>query len=168
MASTKRQQDNREYYLKNKDSIKTKSSLYYLENKEKVLRRLTKKHKENPELMRERVKNYYQNNPEYRKSRKKDSRRWVERNPEKRRIYTRNSHIRAYGISPERYKEMLKEQGNRCAICKMENKRVMAIDHDHKTGKVRGFLCDPCNLSLGHIEKQDFLEKAIKYITKYK
>jgi hypothetical protein len=64
---------------------------------------------------------------------------------------------------------MLKKQGQRCAICGAKAKRrAMNIDHDHITGKVRGLLCDSCNMSLGHIEKKDFLEKALKYLTQYK
>lgn len=168
MASIKRQLNNRQYYLKNKDRIKAKSAQYYVENKDKVLERLAEQHKVNPEIMRKRVRDYYNSNPEYRNKTKKYSKKWVKNNPEQRKKYTRNSRIRAYGISPERYKEMLEAQGNRCDICRKENKRAMAIDHDHKTGRVRGLLCDSCNLSLGHIEIDGFLEKALEYIAKYK
>lgn len=142
-----------------------------MQNREKVIERVAKKYKENPDISRERARKYYQENrtnPQFLENKKRDMRRWIDRNPEKRRIYTRNSKIRAYGISPERYHEMLKEQGNCCAICEQPSKRAMSIDHDHKTGKVRGLLCDPCNLSLGHIEKDGFLEKALKYIARYK
>lgn len=166
MAS-KRQKQNREYYLKNKDSIKAKSSQYYVENKDKVLKRIAEKHRANPEIMRKRVRDYYHSNPEYKKKSQDYSKKWVRKNPEQRKKYMRNSRIRAYGISPERYREMLEEQSNRCAICEQENKRAMAIDHDHKTGRVRALLCDSCNLSLGHIEREGFLDKALKYIAKY-
>lgn len=64
---------------------------------------------------------------------------------------------------------MLEEQGNRCAICnEASTKRAMSIDHDHKTGKVRGLLCDSCNLSLGHLEREMFVEKAMRYLALYK
>jgi len=168
MASKKRQQNNRNYYLKNKDKIKAKAAQYYATNKEKVLKRIAEKHKENPEVMRKRVNDYYHGNPEYKEKSKEYSRTWVGKNPDKRKTHTRNSRIRAYGISPERYQEMLEAQGNRCAICVKENNRAMVIDHDHTTGAVRGLLCDGCNLSLGHIEREGFLEIALKYIAKYK
>lgn len=168
MASIKRQEKNRQYYLKNKDRIKAKSALYYVTNREVCLERMAERHKANPEIMRKRVRDYYHNNPEYKKKTQGYSKKWVKNNPDQRKVYTRNSRIRAYGISPERYREMLEEQGNRCAICRGENKRLMAIDHDHKTGKVRGLLCDSCNLSLGHIEIDGFLEKALKYIAQYR
>jgi len=156
----------RNYYLKNKDRIKAKSALYYVDNKPKVLERLRIKHKANPFPQRESAKKYLKENPD---KRDKYQLTWKERHPEKRKLYTRNSRIRAYGISPETYYQMLEAQGKRCAICKAESlKRAMNIDHDHKSGKVRGLLCDGCNLSLGHIERKDFLEKALKYLAQYK
>jgi hypothetical protein len=154
------------YYLQNKERIKAKSALYYLNNKPKVLERQHRKHKENPMPHNEYAKRYHQEHPEVAK---KSQKTWKERHPEKRKLYTRNSRIRAYGISPETYYEMLEKQGKRCAICKAESlKRAMNIDHDHTTGKVRGLLCDGCNLSLGHIERKDFMEKALKYLAQYK
>ena len=62
---------------------------------------------------------------------------------------------RVFGITPEDYDSMLLKQKNVCAICKLPNhwnrrdKSRLAIDHDHKTGLVRGLLCHPCNQSLG-------------------
>lgn len=110
------------------------------------------------------------NTPEqHKESLKVNQKTWKERHPEKRKLYTRNSRIRAYGIEPETYYEMLKQQGNRCAICEeISTKRAMSIDHDHKSGKIRGLLCDSCNLSLGHLEREIFVEKALKYLAKYK
>lgn len=154
------------YYVKNREKIKEKSSLYYLENKSKVLKRLKEKHKQNPLPKREYVKKYSMNNPD---KPKKYQKTWKEKHPEKRKLYNRNSKIRAYGISPETYYEMLEQQGHKCDICKAKvTRRAMNIDHDHKTGKVRGLLCDGCNLSLGHLERKDFVNKALKYLAKYK
>lgn len=53
-----------------------------------------------------------------------------------------------YGMTPEDYKDRLVEQRFSCAVCKVEQsrlKRKLVVDHDHKTGKVRGLLCNPCN-----------------------
>lgn len=154
-----------EYYLKNKDIIKAKSAKYYKENKDKVLKRMVEKHKLNPFPARKRAKEFANKNTE---KIKKYQKSWKERHPEKRKLYTRNSRIRAYGIEPNVYYEMLEQQGQCCAICKAKSTyRAMNIDHDHKTGKVRGLLCDGCNLSLGHIERKDFIEKAKAYLAKY-
>lgn len=51
-----------------------------------------------------------------------------------------------YGITEAVYKTMLDLYGRRCWICKMlPKKSVLNVDHDHKTGQVRGLLCFFCN-----------------------
>ena len=156
----------KEYYAKNKERIKEKSAKYYVDNKLKILKRLVETHKLNPFPARKRAKKFAQNNPERVKIYQKT---WKERHPEKRKLYTRNSRIRAYGIEPEEYYKLLEQQGNECAICKAKStRRAMNIDHNHTTGKVRGLLCDGCNMSLGHIERKEWVEKANKYLSQYK
>lgn len=75
-----------------------------------------------------------------------------------------------YGISRDEYEAMLKSQNYRCAICGKtveQNGREFVVDHNHKTGLVRGLLCTACNTSLGVMEKSDILEKAVAYLRKY-
>lgn len=84
---------------------------------------------------------------------------------------------RLYGITPEDYFRMLDEQQHTCAICGIHQsdlkstaagRDVFRIDHCHSTGKVRGLLCDSCNVSLGHMkENVDFLKNMIDYIIKH-
>lgn len=51
-----------------------------------------------------------------------------------------------------------------CAICN-ERTSVMEIDHDHKTGKVRGILCRQHNIGLGFFtDSKELLESAIQYL----
>lgn len=53
-----------------------------------------------------------------------------------------------YGITLEQYKLLLKQQDNRCAICgkhQIDEKRFFSVDHNHKTGKIRGIICNFCN-----------------------
>tara|TARA_R110000737_G_C14225854_1_gene421850 strand:+ start:89 stop:487 length:399 start_codon:yes stop_codon:yes gene_type:complete len=73
-----------------------------------------------------------------------------------------------YGITIEEMRNMLKASTN-CAICDIKftsNRKV--IDHCHNTGKIRDILCDPCNTTLGHLEKQDGIrEKFNNYIIKH-
>ena len=61
-------------------------------------------------------------------------------------------------------------QDGRCAICERdvcEIPRGLYIDHDHKTGKVRGLLCDRCNMSLGGFKDNVIiLQNAINYLIK--
>lgn len=62
---------------------------------------------------------------------------------------------------------MLEHQGGRCAICLSEPKTTpYAVDHDHKTGAIRGILCMWCNHKLlgGAREKIVLLERAIMYL----
>ena len=63
----------------------------------------------------------------------------------------RISRIRMYGIDVPDYERILEEQGGGCYICgkQPEPKRALDIDHDHKTGKVRGLLCSNHNRGLG-------------------
>ena len=62
------------------------------------------------------------------------------------------------------YWKLLNNQKNKCAMCKKpENPSVrFAIDHDHKTGKIRGLLCSGCNRSLGWFENNK--DSVLKYI----
>lgn len=69
-----------------------------------------------------------------------------------------------YGISVEQYKAMLATQSNKCKICHSETK--LFIDHCHKTGKVRGLLCNNCNLVLGSMKDNPaLLIKAAAYLS---
>ena len=65
---------------------------------------------------------------------------------------------------------MLRDQNNMCVICgKNFSKNIRAvIDHCHSTGKTRSILCSPCNIGLGYIEKEEFFQKAMKYIAAHK
>jgi hypothetical protein len=51
---------------------------------------------------------------------------------------------------------MLK-QGNTCKLCgqrpKILNRHTMRVDHDHRTGRIRGILCVHCNLMLAGYEQ---------------
>jgi hypothetical protein len=75
----------------------------------------------------------------------------------------------AYGISIDKYDQMFTEQGGVCAICGYPamNGRKLHIDHDHKTGVVRGLLCVRCNNAIERMDKcPDWHEKAEMYLRK--
>lgn len=77
-----------------------------------------------------------------------------------------------YGITLEKYNEMLSQQGGLCFICGnpetgniSTRKRTLVVDHDHGTGKVRKLLCTNCNRGLGGFGDNTILmERAIRYI----
>ncbi|KAB2348952.1 endonuclease VII domain-containing protein [Actinomadura rudentiformis] len=52
-----------------------------------------------------------------------------------------------YGITEQEVAQMAARQGGLCAICL--SGAAKHVDHDHKTGKVRGLLCFSCNGALG-------------------
>ena len=76
----------------------------------------------------------------------------------------RKYHLQStYGITIEIYDNLCKNQNNKCLICKREEK--LYIDHDHKTGQIRGLLCNNCNTGIGQFKESiDNLESAIKYL----
>jgi hypothetical protein len=73
---------------------------------------------------------------------------------------------RLYGITDADFTRMSNEQGRRCAICRV--RIATDVDHDHKTGKVRGLLCGSCNRALGLMKDTPHrLEAAAKYLRKH-
>lgn len=72
-------------------------------------------------------------------------------------VQNRRTHLwNSYGISEKEYWTMNTRQGSRCAICgQFETRRdhdsslYLSVDHDHRTGKIRGLLCNHCNTGLG-------------------
>lgn len=75
--------------------------------------------------------------------------------------------IKRYGITPNEYDELLESQNGVCAICLQECKsgRRLAVDHDHKTGAVRGLLCGSCNRAIGNLQDDpEVLQRALDYL----
>ena len=56
-----------------------------------------------------------------------------------------------FGITPDQYRERLAAQAEVCAICRRPDPmgRRLAIDHDRRTGAIRGLLCIHCNQGIG-------------------
>lgn len=74
---------------------------------------------------------------------------------------------RTYGITLAEYSYLLGQQGGCCAICEsVPKKRNLVVDHNHKTGQVRGLLCNKCNHDLlgGGRENPTILRRAAKYL----
>ena len=76
-----------------------------------------------------------------------------------------------YNITEEIYNKILLAQNGVCSICHNHQRyKHLAVDHDHKTGQVRGLLCENCNRGLGrffdsHLRLRraaDYIEKALK------
>lgn len=78
--------------------------------------------------------------------------------------------FKRYGVTAAEYEHMLLTQKGHCAICgedppaHRDGRAKLAVDHCHKTGKVRGLLCAWCNAALGYL-KEDLARVAA--VTKY-
>jgi hypothetical protein len=69
---------------------------------------------------------------------------------------------RRYGMTPEDYDVMFKEQGGLCAICgNPPGNTKLHVDHNHKTGEVRGLLCFHCNKRTGFLDDNPSLALTI-------
>jgi hypothetical protein len=97
---------------------------------------------------------------------------WRKQDPNKTRECWRASKLKKkYNITNQQYEEMKIFQNNKCEICCKELGfgYLSAIDHCHKTGKVRALLCRNCNLLLGMAKDSvDILKSAQAYLEKYK
>lgn len=72
-----------------------------------------------------------------------------------------------YGITVEQYDAMLARQKGKCGLCGKKPKpdKRLAVDHCHRTGKVRGLLCHCCNNGLGCFnDNTDLMLLAVAYV----
>lgn len=107
--------------------------------------------------------------------------------------YHKNEHRRAqqrqydvfrkYGVRMCDLERLLEEQGGRCAICMKEWRECvpakhtpyeriflhhLCIDHDHRTHRVRGLLCNSCNAIIGFSEEnEEYLANAVLYLRRH-
>jgi protein-arginine kinase activator protein McsA len=89
---------------------------------------------------------------------------WNRRNPEKIELYKKRGRLARYKLTVEQYDALHFLQGGKCSIC--QNPIInLHVDHDHKTGKVRGLLCNNCNTGLGSLrDSLEILKSAVKYL----
>lgn len=72
---------------------------------------------------------------------------------------------RIYGISADDFDVLVADAGNRCPLCLKPFKGTPVVDHDHRTGIVRGVLCTFCNHRLiGRHRDPLVFERAAAYL----
>lgn len=92
------------------------------------------------------------------------------RRPEVKKRRRERDLLRTYGLTSNEYTAIFNNQKGRCGICNEilltnnGNYRNLMVDHNHKTGQVRGLLCARCNLKLGFVEDAEWLKKAKIYL----
>lgn len=99
--------------------------------------------------------------------RKAQSRKVYLEKPEVRRRVRSAMLLRKYGITIEQYEEIYNHQEGKCEICG-KFFPVLAVDHNHATGQIRGLLCRDCNAGFGLLKEDiEILNNAIVYKRKY-
>lgn len=93
--------------------------------------------------------------------------RWRAKNPDRQHATEIKRH---YGLTIERYNEMLAEQKFGCKICGKQHdafkkRGKLYVDHIKGTKIVRGLLCGACNSGIGYfLHDIEILQKAIAYL----
>lgn len=72
-----------------------------------------------------------------------------------------------FGLTLEDYARMEYAQERVCKICRRPcpSEQALAVDHCHRTGRVRGLLCIECNRFVGYLEAGDRLPAFTTYLT---
>ena len=98
---------------------------------------------------------YYQANKD---SMDKRSSSWQRANPAS--VYKYHTK-RKYGLTEEEFQKL--KEIKACEICNSIEK--LCIDHRHSDGKVRGVLCNSCNVGIGYFKEDlTMLQNAIEYL----
>jgi len=145
--TTDKREYNRQYWLKNKHRLSPinmeRARKHYARNAEKEREKRKIYRKEKREEIALRAANWRKEHP--------------------REAFAND--IRAkYGMSLAYFDKLLIDQNGRCKICDVPV-RWICVDHCHKTGIVRGLLCNPCNSFVGKIENSPtMLAKLGEYL----
>ena len=71
-----------------------------------------------------------------------------------------------YGVDRTEFSRLITQQNHTCLICACSIDDKCCVDHDHTTGKVRGLLCNRCNLKVGVLETTppDILSRMLTHL----
>lgn len=182
----KQRQYQREYHSKNKERIKKRDAeKYKTADKERIkqvrlarISRLTPEQLEEERKKRNARRAISRADPINKKKKKEAAVEYRKNNKEavsaRDKEYKKGKGRPAYWkkqgiiLTVERYEEMILEQNGCCAICgkfRLPDERVLVVDHNHNTGKIRGLLCHPCNMGIGQLKDSvEILRKAALYL----
>ena len=148
-------------------------------NRERYREQEGRYHKERAKLpeVRARKKERYQErvkDPEYRAAIRQYHRDRY-KDPVRRKTHLNHVLKSKYGVDAEYYDDLLEGQRGVCAICKSPGVEInttsgraqlrLCVDHDHRTGMIRGLLCTQCNRAIGLLKDSvEVLEAAIGYL----
>lgn len=147
----------KKYRAENKIAVNTYANDYYKKNAERIkaMRKLRKEGQptiEHHSKLKTFDENSYYNRGGWKKSKEKT---WKKRG--------------IVGMTYDLYEKMLIAQNYKCIICdtKHFDTKKLHVDHCHKTGKVRGLLCNNCNNGMGKLgDSIERLKLVINYLKK--
>lgn len=105
-----------------------------------------------------------------------DSKIFRKNNPELMKKQSRRLKLKfRYGLTPDEYDQMFKEQNGLCAICGKKETQCnqygiqrLSVDHNHQNGKVRQLLCNRCNLLVGPMENNlELVDVVLDYLKEH-
>lgn len=109
-----------------------------------------------------------ENNPEFAERQRLNSRNWAGRNVGRKRLLNKEYHDSGrYRIKfLARWGLVIEDQPEGCHICGcLSGDRSLSLDHNHTSGEPRGFLCQQCNIAIGHFkDDKDLLRLALEYL----
>src|ERR1035437_4788142 len=121
-------------------------------------------------------KKEYQNTPQYKEYQKEYNKncqntpqRKAYQNTPQYKIATRKHNLkRSFGMTQQEYTLLYNQQEGKCLGCD-KHFPILSIDHCHQTNKIRGLLCQRCNLVIGNADdKVSTLRNLIEYIEHYR
>jgi hypothetical protein len=140
--------------------------------------------KEDPDRVKASKRRYYERNKEKVKAaaklnRQKHIDRWREYSARYHRerfkadpdYHRARSLKKRYGITLDEFNRLIRAQGNACAICltPMEQIKRKCVDHCHRTGTVRGVLCQGCNVAIAHLRDDPLAAiRASEYLARHR
>jgi len=153
------------------EADRARAKLFYQANKERESAKRKERWKEyfekNKEAIRakDRVRNQIRRT-EHPDQDKAYSKAYRERNPD--RMLERHLK-RKYNITLAQFQDLIRRSGNRCQCCRIPFSRLLRqrpnVDHCHATGKIRGILCNRCNVLLGHaFDNPKILRQCARYL----
>jgi hypothetical protein len=162
---------NKIYNSTHKEKIAKRTKKYYLLHKEETLKQCKKYASEHKKEIKQRQHRWYKRN---KKQHSRCNKQYYLKHKKRLLKLSRKQRLKSLNLSINDYNLMIQEQNGVCAICKQTetlkktngtHARRLSVDHDHKSGKVRGLLCNRCNIILGKIEDNTFLlNTMIKYL----
>ena len=173
MTKEEKKEYDKKYRAEHKEENKEYNKRYHLEHKEKENEYNRQYNAEHKEEIKEKKKQYHakriEEDKEYGKQyRAKNKERIMQYNNTHKEEGKKYNLKRKYNITQEQYDELYNKQNGCCAICKKhqsELKKILGVDHNHKTGKIRGLLCDNCNKGLGCLkDDKDIINNAGNYL----